>query len=85
MGIRINKWNLVYESVTMTPIEPPTLCVSSDRLEKYLKECPPPKDTPNYTLELLKSDLNSEGIWTVPDDISPEWDEYICDLVSAFL
>ena len=85
MGIRIDRWNLVYESVTMTPIEPPTLCATSAKLEKYLKAHPPPKDTPEYNLRNLKDDLNSEGVWTVPDDISPEWEEYICDLVSAFL
>lgn len=84
MGIRIGTWNIVYESVCSVPIDPST-CFTKKETDKYIKNNPLPKDDDTYSKEQLNNDLQSEGFWAVPEDISQEWEDYICEMVYELL
>ena len=79
MGIRIGTWNIVYESVTSTPIDP-SVCFTEKQVKKYIRNNPLPKDDDTYSEEQLMNDLESEGFWVVPEDITDEWSKYICGM-----
>ena len=84
MGIRIEKKNIVFESICMTPIEPNYVFTNEEEVKKYLKENPFP-ETKYYTANDLFGDTQSEGMWTLMDEITNEQQNYIVDMVSYFL
>jgi len=84
MGIRIEKKNIVYESVSMTTIEPNCVFTNKEEVEKYLKEHPFP-ETKYYTAKDLFGDTQSEGMWTLLDEVTDEQQNYIEDMVGNFL
>ena len=84
MGIRIAMFNIVYESVTMTPIDP-SCCLTERKVLEYMEKNPPPGDDEEYSKELLLGDIKSEGFWCVDENISPEWEDYICEMVGELL
>lgn len=81
MGIRIERVTLVYESVSMTPIEPGNL-ISKKEAEAYLEEHPFPKDE-RYSEDDFLNDLDCTGFWTLPDGLKDETLDYIKEALDA--
>jgi len=85
MGIRVGDFKVVYESVTMTPIEPEYLCADKKKVKEYMRRHPMPDD-PAYSKEDLILDLTeSSGFYTLPKDIKDETAEYVAGIVSYLL
>ena len=84
MGIRIEKKNIVFESVSMTPIEPNTVFTNMGEVKDYLKEHPFP-ETEYYTANDLLGDTQSSGMWTLMDEVTDEQHNYIEDMVTYFI
>jgi len=83
MGVRVEKKWIVYESVTMTPIQP-GIVLPEDKVEQYLREHPFP-ETEDYTKEDLLMDTRSDGMWVLGDYVTEEQREYIDEMVQAIL
>ena len=84
MGIRIEKKNIVFESVSMAAIEPNCVFTDKEEVKKYLKEHLFP-ETKYYTANDLVGDTQSEGMWTLTDEVTDEQQNYIEDMVAEFL
>ena len=84
MGIRIEKKNIVYESVSMTAIEPNFVFTNMEEIKEYLKTKPFP-ETKHFTANDLLWDTQSTGMWTLPDEITEEQKNYITDMTDHFL
>lgn len=84
MSIRIEKRNIVFESVSMAAIEPNLVFTDKKEVETYLKEHPFP-ETKHYTAKDLLGDTQSEGMWTLQDEVTDEQQNYIEDMVGDFL
>jgi len=85
MGIRIEKKLVVYESVTMEAINPKYLNISKEQILDYMEKHPMPED-PAYSKEDLILDLTeSDGMYTLPDNIKQETIEYIRDMLNSIL
>ena len=82
MGIRIRMANVVYESVTMTAIAPNMIFPSVEKVKEYLKKHPFPEGS--YTEEDLLADTQSEGMWTLPEDVTEEQKDYIVEMTTYF-
>jgi len=81
MGIRIEKKIVCYESVTMSAIDPAFLGISEEKLREYLKTHPQPVD-PLYPEDYMVNDIcHSSGMLTLPDGISGETTEFLCQLI----
>lgn len=82
MGIRVDDFKLVYESVTMTPIDPEYLGITREQIENYLKDSPMPDD-PAYSVEDMIGDITgSSGFYSLPKDIKDETADFIACLIS---
>ena len=84
MGIRIEKKNIVFESVSGVSIEPDTVFTRYDEVKEYIEENPFP-ETEHYTTEDLLEDTQSSGAWWLPDELTEEQEEYIKDMTYHFL
>lgn len=84
MGIRIEKKNIVFESVSMTAIEPNFVFTDKEAVKEYMREHPFP-ETKHYTAKDLFGDTHSEGMWTLMDEVTNEQQNYIVDMVAYFL
>lgn len=84
MGIRIEKMNVVFESVSGAIIEPNYVFTDKEAVKQYLKEHSFP-ETKFYGTEDLIQDMRSEGMWTLMDEVTNEQRNYIVDMVSYFL
>lgn len=85
MGIRIENKLIVFESVTMTAIEPTYLGIDKTEIRDYLKEHPMPED-PMYSADDLVNDITqSDGMYTLPEGTKPETLGYIEDLLNALI
>ena len=84
MSVRIEKKNIVYESVSMTAIEPNSVFTDKEAVKEYMREHPFP-ETKHYTAEDLFGDTHSEGMWTLPNELTEEQECYIEDMTRHFL
>lgn len=84
MGIRIEKKNIVYESVGMIAIEPNYVFTNKEKVKEYIKKNPFP-ETKYYITEDLLCDIYSTGMWTLPDELTEEQREYIKKMIDYFL
>ena len=84
MGIRIEKKLVVFESVSMAAIEPNCVFTNKEEVRKYIKEHPFP-ETEFYATKDLIGDTQSEGMWTLMEEVTEEQQNYIEDMVAYFL
>jgi len=85
MGIRVDDFKVVYESVTMTPIDPEYLSISREQIENYLKDNPMPDD-PAYSVEDMIGDITQScGFYCLPKDIKDETADFIATLIGDLL
>ena len=85
MGIRVGDFKLVYESVTMTAIDPEYLGITRKQIENYLEDNPMPDD-PAYSVEDMIGDItNSSGFYSLPKDIKDETADFIACLISTLM
>ena len=81
MGIRVNKYWVVYDSTSMQAIDPQFLNITDEMIEKYMKENPMPKD-PQYSPKDLIGDLTeSSGFYCIPDGTKKETRNYVVELL----
>ena len=86
MGVRVRNFKVVYESVTMTPIDPQYLIAEKKDIERYIDEYGEMPDDPEYSKEDLILDLtDSSGFYCLPDGIKDETADYVADLVDWIL
>ena len=83
MGVRIGTFNVVHHSVTQGAICPRFLFDDIDKVNKYIREHPFPS-TDIYSEQDLRFDLKSESFWSVPDGLTAEQEEWICEFAEAF-
>jgi len=85
MGIRVSDFKVVYESITMTAIDPQYLGITREQIEEYMKEHPYPDD-PNYGVESMIGDvMQSSGFYCLPKDIRDDTAEWIADLIGELI
>ena len=81
MGIRVDRFWVVYESIAMEAIDPEYLGIDKEDILKYMKENPMPKD-PEYSPEDLIIDVTqSSGFLKLPDAMQPETRGYVAELI----
>ena len=85
MAIRIERKLVCYESVTMEAINPQFHNISKEKIIRYMKNNPMPND-PAYSKEDLILDLTqSQGMYTLPNNVRQETIEYIENLLNTIL
>lgn len=84
MGIRIEKKLVVFETVSMTAIEPSSVFTNKEEVLKYIKEHPFP-ETKFYGTQDLIGDTQSGGMWTLMEEVTDEQQNYIEDMTYHFL
>lgn len=85
MGIKVGDFKVVYESVTMTAIDPEYLSITREQIENYLKENPMPDD-PTYSVEDMIEDItNSSGFYCLARDIKDETADFVATLIGELL
>lgn len=85
MGIRVDDFKVVYESITMEAINPEYLGITKEQLEEYLKEHPYPED-PEYSEEFMIGDITkSSGFYHLPMSIKPETADFIATLLNDLI
>ena len=85
MGIRVDDFKVVYESVTMEAINPEYLGITREQIEGYIKEHPYPDD-PAYPVEFMIGDITqSSGFYCLPKDIKEETTDFIATLIGELL
>lgn len=85
MGIRAGDFKVVYESVTMTAIDPEYLGITREQIEDYLKDKPMPDD-PAYPVEDMIGDVtNSSGFYCLPHDIKDETADFVATLIGDLI
>lgn len=84
MGIRIEKKLVVYESVTLNAIEPQYVFPDREEVKEYLKENPFP-EIDGYDKDHLLWDTQSDGFWTLPENVTGEQKEYIINMIDHFM
>jgi len=85
MSVRVGQFLVVYESVTMTPIDPESLSISKEDIEKYMEKHPMPED-PAYTKEDLIADITeSNGFYSLPANTKQETRDYVAELLNELL
>lgn len=83
MGIRVGRFWVIYESVSGNAIDPEFLNISEEKMRKYLKENPMPKD-PEYSPEDLIGDItNSSGFYSLPDNTKEETRDHVVELLNT--
>ena len=83
MSIRIEKRNIVFESVSGITIEPEHV-FTDEGVKEYLRKHPFP-GTEHYTEEDLFADTRSSGAWWLPDELTEEQETYIAEMTYRFL
>ena len=73
---------LVYDSITMSAIEPNCLQITKDDLIEYMKEYPMPKDAKYSQDDFIHDITQSSGFYSLPDGIKKETLEYIEDVLN---
>jgi len=81
--IKISKMYIVYESNSYYPIFPNTLNLK-EKVEKYLKEHPMPRDRA-YLPEDLIADMESDGMYTLPEEIRPATIKFIENMLNEII
>ena len=85
MGIRVGDFKVVYESVTMTAIDPEYLSITREQIEDYLKDKPMPDD-PAYSVEDMIGDVTaSSGFYCLPRDIKDETADFVATLIGDLI
>lgn len=85
MGIRVGDFKVVYESVTMTAIDPEYLGITREQIEDYLKDKPMPDD-PAYSVEDMIGDVTaSSGFYCLPRDIKDETADFVATLIGDLI
>ena len=83
MSITAGNFMVVYESITMTPVNPEYLSISEDNTQEYIKSNPMPND-PEYSEEDMIGDItNSSGFYCLPRNAKKETINYVTDLLNA--
>ena len=81
MGVRVDRFWVVYDSVCGEAIDPEYLGISKEDIREYMKENPMPKD-PEYSPEDLIIDVTkSSGFLKLPDAMQPETRGYVAELI----
>ncbi|MEW6687323.1 MAG: hypothetical protein AB1393_14155 [Candidatus Edwardsbacteria bacterium] len=85
MSIKIGRFWVAYESVTMAALDPEYLCLCEDEIREYIAKRPMPED-PHYSAKDLVDDLTkSSGFYCVPDDTKEETKDYIEELLNELV
>lgn len=85
MGIRVDDFKVVYDSVTMETIDPLYLSITKQQIEEYLKEHPMPED-PEYSLEDMINDITkSSGFYHLPKATKQDTADFIATLISDLM
>jgi len=85
MGIKVDRFWVVYESTTMQAIDPDYLTISEEDIREYMKKHPIPDD-PHYSTQDLIWDLTqSAGMLTLSDSLKPETRQYVADLIQELM
>lgn len=85
MSIRVDKFWLVYESITGIGIEPEYLSITREDVEKYMKNNPMSEDSA-YTKEELIEDLTmSSGFYVLPEDTKEETRDYVAEMLNELI
>lgn len=81
MGVRVDRFWVVYVSATMEAIHPDCLFISEGAIRDYMKAHPMPED-PIYSPENLIGDItDSTGFLSLSDEMKPETREYVAELI----
>ena len=80
--IRIKNVMLVYDSVTMSAIEPNYLQITKDELIEYMETFPMPKDAKYSQDDFIHDISESTGFYSLPDGVKKETVEYIEDTLN---
>lgn len=85
MGIRVDRYWVVYDSMSMKAIDPEYLFIAEDKIKEYVKENPMPED-PEYSSEDLIGDITeSSGFYTLPDNVKVETRNYVANLLNDLI
>lgn len=85
MGIRVGRFWLVYESVTMEAINPIYIGISEEDIRDYMKTHPMPEDSEYSPEDLIRDVTNTSGFLSLSDEMKPETREYTVELIGALL
>jgi len=83
MSVRIEKKWIVFDSVTMTPINPKH-DLNAEEVKKYLERNPFP-ETSDYKAEDLLNDIKIEGLWILGDYVTEEQRNYIVEMIKMVI
>jgi len=83
--IKCKKAWIVYESTTMTCIDPEYLSLTKSDIQKYFHDHPMPED-PEYSKEDLVQDLTqSSGFLELPPNTKEETRIYVVELLNTLV
>lgn len=82
MSIKIGRFWVVYESVTMKSTNPEFLSIDKEDIMKYMKNNPMPADNEYSEVDLVYDITISSGMWSLPDNILSETRKYIEELLN---
>ena len=83
MSIEIRTTTLVWDGFNCRAIEPNTIFPNPSKVRKYIKLNPFP-ESQTYTTEDLIGDTQSEGSWTLGNDVTEKQKEYIVTITQHF-
>lgn len=85
MSIKVGRFWLVYESVTMEAFNPEHYGITEEDIRNYMKEHPMPED-PEYSPEdLIKDITDSTGFLSLSSDMKPETREYVAEFIGEMI
>lgn len=85
MSIRIDRYWVVYETITMEAIDPAYLSITKADIKKYIKDNPMPKDKEYLEEDLITDLTNSSGTLILPDDIKEETRDYVAEMLNELI
>lgn len=85
MGIKVDDFKVVYESVTMEAIEPEYLGITKEQILEYLKEHPMPLDLAYSEEEMINDITGSTGFYHLPMAIKEETANFIATILSDLI
>jgi len=85
MGVRVDRFWVVYESVGGNAIDPEYLGISKGKIQEYMKENPMPEDHEYSPEDLIIDVTQSSGFLTLSNDMKPETREYVAELIGELM
>lgn len=83
--IRVDKFYVVYDTVTMEAVDPEYLSLTRKEIEEYMKDHPMPEDAAYSKEELIDDITKSSGFYCLPNDTKEETREYVAELLNALI